>query len=42
MAFLYWIRLPSHTDYESEGYIGVTSGSIEKDGRSIEQDLKTL
>lgn len=25
MAFVYWIRLPEHTDMFSEGYVGITS-----------------
>lgn len=28
MAYVYWIRLPEHTDILTEGYIGVTSKDI--------------
>lgn len=28
MAFVYWIHLPEHTDMLSQGYIGVTSKSV--------------
>lgn len=28
MAFVYWIHLPEHTDMLSQGYIGVTTGTV--------------
>lgn len=30
MAFVYWAHLPEHTDMLSQGYIGFTSGTVEK------------
>lgn len=30
MAFVYWAHLPEHTDMFSQGYIGFTSGTVEK------------
>ena len=30
MAIVYWIRRPEHTDIFSEGYVGVTSRSLEE------------
>lgn len=30
MAFVYWIHLPEHTDPKSQGYIGHTTGTVEK------------
>jgi hypothetical protein len=27
---LYWIKLPEHSDFKSEGYIGITGASVEK------------
>ena len=30
MAFVYWIRLPEHTDMFTQGYIGVTKRSVER------------
>lgn len=30
MAFVYWIRKPEHVDMFSEGYIGVTTKSVDK------------
>ena len=29
MAFVYWLRLPEHTDPKSQGYVGVTSRTVE-------------
>lgn len=30
MAFVYWIRKPEHSDFMSEGYVGVTNTSLEQ------------
>lgn len=38
MAFVYWIRLPEHTDMSSEGYIGFTSKSVESRLRQHKDD----
>ena len=29
MAFVYWLRLPEHTDPKKQGYVGVTSRTVE-------------
>lgn len=30
MAFVYWIHLPEHTDITTEGYVGITSKTVEE------------
>jgi hypothetical protein len=29
MAYVYWLHLPEHSDPKSEGYIGITGGTVE-------------
>jgi len=38
MACVYWIHLPSHTDMFSEGYIGVTSKTVDERFKKHVQD----
>ena len=40
MAYVYWIRLPEHTDILTEGYIGVTSKSPEERFKGHLKDCK--
>ena len=30
MAFVYWIHLPEHTDIKTQGYIGITTETVDK------------
>lgn len=40
MAFVYWIRLPEHSDIFSEGYVGFTSKTVSERYKSHKTDSK--
>lgn len=41
MAFVYWIHLPEHTDILSQGYIGITSKTVDERYRGHLKALKS-
>lgn len=40
MAFVYWVRLPEHSDIFSEGYVGFTSKTVSERYKSHKTDSK--